>query len=74
MKSGNVASHLKDAASRLPDQAAILSSNPQGFRERSFGELYEDVLRYSSLLRERGFKKGDKTLLLVKSGYELIVV
>ncbi len=74
MKSGNVASHLKNAASRLPDQAAILSSNPQGFGKRSFGELYEDVLRYSSLLRERGFKKGDKTLLLVKSGYELIVV
>ena len=74
MTAGNVASHLKEASLRLPDQKAILSARDGGFPEKSFLELYQDVQATASFLRSKGFGKGDKTLLFVRSGYELVVL
>lgn len=74
MTAANVASHLKEASVRLPDKKAILSAKAHGFSERSFLELYQDVQASAAFLKSKGVGKGDKTLLFVRSGYELVVL
>lgn len=74
MAAGNIASHLEEASLRLPDQKAILSAKANGFPEKSFSELYQDVKTTASFLKSKGVGRGDKTLLFVRSGYELIVL
>ena len=74
MTAENIASHLEKASLRLPDKKAILSANGQSFPEKSFLELYQDVKATAAYLKSRGVKKHDKTLLFVRSGYELIVL
>ncbi|MEK9633575.1 MAG: AMP-binding protein, partial [Opitutae bacterium] len=71
---GNIASHLEEASLLLPDQKAILSAKANGFPEKSFSELYQDVKTTASFLKSKGVGRGDKTLLFVRSGYELIVL
>lgn len=73
MTTGNVATHLREASQNLPNEKAIASSNPKGFPDRSFLELYRDVKACASRLQDKGIGKGDKTLLFVRPGYELIV-
>ena len=73
MTTGNVATHLREASQNLPNEKAIASSNPKGFPDRSFLELYHDVKACASRLQDKGIGKGDKTLLFVRPGYELIV-
>lgn len=73
MTATNVASHLKETANRLPNVKAVLSANGK-FPEKSFAELYQDVRACSAFLQTKGIAKGDKALLLVRSGYELIVL
>tara|TARA_B100001057_G_C22857383_1_gene953173 strand:+ start:1083 stop:2693 length:1611 start_codon:yes stop_codon:yes gene_type:complete len=74
MTAGNIASHLKEASVRLPDEKAILSGKTGGFPDKSFLELYRDVKTTAAFLKSKGVGKGDKTLLFVRSGYELIVL
>ena len=73
MTATNVASHLKETATRLPNGKAVLSANGK-FPEKSFSELYQDVRACSAFLKTKGIEKGDKALLFVRSGYELIVL
>ena len=73
MTATNVASHLKETSVRLPNGKAILSASGQ-FPEKSFSELYQDVRACSAFLKNKGIEKGDKALLFVRSGYELIVL
>ena len=73
MTATNVASHLKETSVRLPNGKAILSASGQ-FPEKSFSELYQDVRACSAFLKKKGIEKGDKALLFVRSGYELIVL
>jgi acyl-CoA synthetase (AMP-forming)/AMP-acid ligase II len=73
MTATNVASHLKETSARLPNGKAILSANGK-FPEKSFSELYRDVRACSAFLKTKGIEKGDKALLFVRSGYELIVL
>ena len=70
----NLVSLLGDTAARLPDRAAVLSSEVQGFAPRTFGQLYADTRICASILSSRGIGKGDKTLLFVQPGYELIIL
>ncbi len=74
MTAGNIASHLKEASARLPNGKAILSANRKSFPEKTFFELYQDVRACSAFLKTKGIEKGDKALLFVRSGYELIVL
>lgn len=69
----NVAGHLALAAARAPDRPAILPARDGAFPARSFAELNDDVSACSRLLRKRGVRPGDKTLLMVRPGYELIL-
>ena len=70
----NLVSLLGDTAARLPDRPAVISSEVQGFAPRTFGQLYADTRICASILSSRGIGKGDKTLLFVQPGYELIIL
>ena len=69
----NVASHLALAASRHPDRPAILPAREGAFPARTFSELQADVTACARLLQERGVRPREKTLLMVRPGYELIL-
>lgn len=73
MTAPNIASRLKETSVRLPNGRAILSASGK-FPEKSFAELYQDVRACSAFLKNKSIKKGDKVLLFVRSGYELIVL
>ena len=71
MTAPNIASRLKETSVRLPNGRAILCANGK-FPEKSFSELYRDVRACSAFLKDKGIERGDKVLLFVRSGYELI--
>ena len=70
----NLVSLLRDTAHRVPDRPAIIDAKDQGFPSHSFAQLYADTQACASILSSQGLGKGDKSLLFVKPGYELIVL
>ena len=70
----NLVSLLRDTAHRIPDRPAIIDAKDQGFPSHSFAQLYVDTQACASILSSQGLGKGDKSLLFVKPGYELIVL
>ena len=69
----NVAGHLALAASSHPDRPAIFPACEGAFPVKTFSELEADVASCSRLLRSEGIRPGDKVLLMVRPGYELIL-
>ena len=72
MAAGNIASHLKEASLRLPGQKD-LSAKTHGFLKNLFRNFTKTPKPPLPILSQ-GVRKGDKTLLFVRSGYELIVL
>ena len=70
----NLVSLLRDTAHRIPDRPAVISALDQGFASRNFAQLYADIQDCASILSSQGLGKGDKSLLFVKPGLELIVL
>ena len=68
----NVADHLALAALKHPNGLAIVSARDGAFPPRTFAELASDVSACSRLLREEGIRAGDKVLLMVRPGLELV--
>lgn len=71
---GNLVSHLAETARSIPDQLAIIPAQTKQFAPRTFAELYSDTSRCAEKLRNSGLQKGDKSLLFVRPGYDLIVL
>ena len=70
----NVADHLARASKRQPDRLAIISDSEKDFAPRTFTKLEEEVNGCSEELHERGIRKGDRVLLMVRPGYGLILL
>ena len=70
--SGNLAKHLENNAKEFPSEIAIIS-DAKPHLKKSFEELHKDVIYCSSYFKKRGVQKKDRTLLMVRPGYELIV-
>ena len=70
--SGNLVKHLENNAKEFPSETAIISDSKPNLK-KSFGELHKDVICCSSYFKKRGVQKKDRTLLMVRPGYELIV-
>ena len=70
--SGNLAKHLENNAKEFPGEIAIIS-DAKPHLKKSFEELHKDVIYCSSYFKKRGVQKKDRTLLMVRPGYELIV-
>jgi acyl-CoA synthetase (AMP-forming)/AMP-acid ligase II len=70
--SGNLSKHLENNAKEFPSEIAIISDTKPHLK-KSFDELHKDVIYCSSYFKKKGVQKKDRTLLMVKPGYELIV-
>ena len=66
----NIARHLPLQAAARPDQAAVIA----GAQRISFRELDQRSDRYAHALQAAGIQRGERTLLMVKAGVDLIAV
>ncbi len=79
-KKFNIASYLPSRAAYIPHQAAIVS--PEGYDELgkrcyshlTFAQLNRLSDAYAHGLTEIGFERGERTLLMVRQGLELIAL
>lgn len=69
---GNLVDHLRKSAEKIPNFTAVISANNE-FEKKDFQSLYFDVKRVALFFNNKGIKKYDRSLLLVKPGYDLIV-
>ena len=69
----NIASHLGNVAKSSPDQPAIISAKKDTFEPRTFKELNQDVTACATYLYSCGIRQGDRVLLAVKPGFQLIL-
>lgn len=69
---GNLVQHLEKSAKKFPELNAVISAT-NDFRNKNFKTLYSDVKIVSSFFKQKGVNPKDRTLLLVKPGYDLIV-
>ena len=80
MESYNVAQGLADIAARAPFRRAIVfpagrdRSGRARYTQLSFQQLNEECDRYAHGLAEYGIERGERTLLMVRPGIELIAV
>ena len=70
----NIAKYLVDASTMYPHATAIISAKAGQFKPRSFKQLFEEVGTCSYLFKNKGIREGDKVLLAVKPGYQLILI
>ena len=71
---GSVATYLSDSAKRHPDLPALVSgASTPAFKPYSFSQLDLSVDRAASKLCKAGISKGQKTLLFVNPGPNLII-
>lgn len=70
----NIASHLGNVAKSSPDQPAIISAKKDTFEPRTFKELNQDVTGCATYLYSCGIRQGDRVLLAVKPGFQLILI
>ena len=70
--SGNLAKHLENNAKEFPSEIAIITDT-KPYLKKSFKELHKDVIYCSSYFKKKGLRKNDRTLLMVRPGYDLIV-
>ncbi|MES2643256.1 MAG: fatty acid CoA ligase family protein [Myxococcota bacterium] len=66
----NIARHLPLQAAARPDQAAVIA----GRQRVTFKELDQRSDRYAHALQAAGIQRGERTLLMVKAGVDLIAV
>jgi olefin beta-lactone synthetase len=71
----NVARHLTRTAARIPDQRAIVAPAGGGrWRSVTYAELDEDSSRIARGLAALGIARGERTLVMVRAGIELITI
>src|SRR5262249_4253856 len=61
---------LRSTAERVPDKTALV--DPEGIRT-SYGELLRAVEAFSNELESAGIGVGDRVILLLPNGYDLVV-
>lgn len=76
MSAFNVASHLPRMAADVPDQRALVwgPGTAPATNEMSFAELDALCDSYAHFLVANGFQRGDRVLMMVRQGPELVAV
>ncbi len=69
----NIASHLPQVATAQPDALALVIPQERACRKLNFGELESATNAAAFLLATRGLRRGQRVLLMVKPGLELIL-
>ena len=70
--SGNLAKYLEKNAKLLPDSYAVLFQYSPNIK-KTFAQLNDDVINCATFFRKRGVQKRERSLVLLKPGYNLIV-
>ncbi|MES2662888.1 MAG: fatty acid CoA ligase family protein [Pseudomonadota bacterium] len=73
----NPAFNLRYYAQKFPDKSALIYSSGKDlsgkilYKKKSFYEIDQESDHIAHILQKRGFKPGDKTILMLKAGPEL---
>ena len=70
--SGNLAKYLEKNAKLLPDSYAVLFQYSPNIK-KTFAQLNDDVINCATFFRKKGVQKRERSLVLLKPGYDLIV-
>ncbi|MFK7931037.1 MAG: fatty acid CoA ligase family protein [Myxococcota bacterium] len=69
-KLSNVADHLRTHAKQRPDQPALIVPDGERWTSISYRELNARVDRFARGFEQKGLRRGDRVLFLVKPGIE----
>ena len=68
---GNLVAHFKKSAEQNPKKCAVISTE-NNFKPKTFEDLFIEVKKTAYYFKNKGIKKGDRILLMVKPGIDLI--
>jgi len=68
----NIAKTLAVNAAKFPDRVGLIMPASKGGKQWTFQELLENSGRYANVLADRGVKKGDRVMLMVKPSMEFV--
>ena len=70
----NIAQTLPDTARRYPERTGLISKTARGYRSWTFKEMDNITDWFAHRLSERGVKRGDRVMLMVKPSLEFITL
>jgi acyl-CoA synthetase (AMP-forming)/AMP-acid ligase II len=70
----NIAQTLPDTAKIYPDRPGLICKRGRGYRSWTFKEMDNTADCFAYSLSERGVKKGDRVMLMVKPSLEFIAL
>ena len=68
----NIASSLHQAAGRLGEQVALTALDKGEWRQWSFAQLAANSHGFAAALHQRGVRKGDRVMLMVRPSMEFV--
>ena len=68
----NIAQTLVAVAAKFPDRTGLIVPSGKGCRRWTFAELQANSARFANVLAERGVRKGDRVMLMVKPSMEFV--
>jgi acyl-CoA synthetase (AMP-forming)/AMP-acid ligase II len=71
---GNIAQTLLDSATNYPDRPGLICRTGSTFRSWTFKEMNNTADWFAFRLSERGIKRGDRVILMVKPSLEFITL
>ncbi len=74
MKYQNIVARLAENAKSIPNTPAIIDPRKKSARSITFKELYSEVNRLAFGFSKAGLNKGNRVLLIVKPGVDLIAI
>lgn len=68
----NIAQAMVDIANRFPERPGLVDRDGSGYRSWTLGEMNQTSDWFAADLAERGVKRGDRVMLMVKPSLEFI--
>jgi acyl-CoA synthetase (AMP-forming)/AMP-acid ligase II len=68
----NIAQTLSDVAAKMPDETALISKKTFGYQTWSFRDLNGITDAYAHGLVDKGLRKGDRVILMVRPSMEFV--
>ncbi|NOQ45668.1 MAG: AMP-binding protein [Desulfobulbaceae bacterium] len=68
----NIANALKEVATALPDEIALVVRRKNVYRNWTFHELQESSTRFAADLSSEGINRGDRVMLMIKPSMEFV--
>ncbi len=72
MAEWNIAAALNRVAAKQPEQTAVVTGKNGKYRQWTFDQLLERSNGYAAFLQQKGVKRGDRVMLMVRPSMEFI--